>query len=165
MDISSFSFKWLIAIVKSWNALKFNLSVPVFQKFSGTCPQIPSITVLCKLIVHALHNTGSLCVYGLLHFPCIQKCSEILPDQCKIASSAPVTQIKATKKTKINSCYYASNAFKAPENPLKCWTHYYYTMFYLTHTCDTCELKCPNHWRLNKGSLECFLQCKYTSSL
>ena len=88
MDIS-FQLKWLIAIVKSWNAPKFNLRVPVFQNFSlGGMLRSPSISMPCMLIV--LCAVQVACVYIIMgsSFLCIQKCPEILPDQCKISSSA-----------------------------------------------------------------------------
>ena len=77
-------------MMKSSNAPKFNLRVPVFQNFpGGGMLRSPSS------YQHALHadcvlcNKGSLCVYmGSYIFPYIQKCPEILPDQCKIAFSA-----------------------------------------------------------------------------
>ena len=54
----------------------------------GACPD--------PLALYALHadcalcSTGSLCVYmGSYIFSCTQKCPEILPEQTKIASSAP----------------------------------------------------------------------------
>ena len=49
---SSFQLKWLIAIVKSWNAPKFNLRIPVFQNVSlGGMLRSPSISMPCMLIM------------------------------------------------------------------------------------------------------------------
>ena len=51
-------------------------------------PDLPALACLADC---ALHNIGSLCVYmGSYIFLYIQKCPEILPNQCEIASSAPV---------------------------------------------------------------------------
>ena len=50
-----------------------------------------TLALACLHADCALCNTGSLCVYmGNYIFPYIQKGPEILPNQCKIASSAPV---------------------------------------------------------------------------
>ena len=45
----------------------------------------------------ALRNIGSVCVYmGSYIIPYIQKYLEILPDQCKIASSSPAKRYSLT---------------------------------------------------------------------
>ena len=64
LDIS-FQLKWLIAIVKSWNAPKFNLRVPVLQNFTGEgMPRSPSISMPCMLIV--LCAVQVACVYTIM---------------------------------------------------------------------------------------------------
>ena len=63
--------------------------LPKFSWGGSYAPRSPSIILAC-LADCALHNIGSLCVYmGSYIFLYIQKCPEILPNQCEIAFSAP----------------------------------------------------------------------------
>ena len=84
----SFQLKWLTAIIKSWNAPKFNLWVPAFPTFPGGMPP-NTLALACfacwlyfaQYIVIAYVSTFS--IYSKV------RCLEILSDQFKIASSAP----------------------------------------------------------------------------
>ena len=75
-------------MVQSWNAPKFNLWVPAFQIFPRGIPS-DTLALACWLyfVQYSLLAYVSM---GSYIFPYIQKCLEILPNQFKIASSAPV---------------------------------------------------------------------------